>query len=117
MKGLDQISLVTIRFNLIEQVLQPKPSDTSETLRVQSELASRVVLLFSGIIEYQARAVCYFVHHGARLFRNLVKADDWAGLLEAINQAKIDCSGLVERIREDRSEARFARQVRVSQSQ
>jgi hypothetical protein len=115
-KGIDQVSLVTIRFNSIEQVLQPKPSDTPETLEVQSELASRVVLLFSGIIEYQARAVYYFVHNRARLFRDLVKADDWAGLLEQINQSEIDCSGLVKRIREDRLESRFARQVRASHS-
>jgi hypothetical protein len=113
-KGLDQISQITVRFNSIEQVLQLKSLDTLETREVQSELASRVVLLYSGIIEYQARAVSYFVHHGARLFRDLAKADDWAGLLEEIKQFEIDCSRLVERIREDRLESRFARQVRAN---
>lgn len=116
MKGLDQVSLVTIRFNSIEQILQPKRSDTSETRGVQSQLASRVVLLFSSIIEYQARAVYYFIHHGAHVFRDMFKADDWAGLLKQINQSEIECSGLVKRIREDRSESQLARQVRASQS-
>ena len=112
MKGLDQVSLITVEFNSADQELQPKPFDSHETLQVQSELATRIVGLFRDIIEYQARAVCYYFHRGgARLLRDFVKADDWGGLLEQIQRSKAICSGLVARIRSDRSESRLGKRV------
>jgi hypothetical protein len=114
-EGLDQASLITVEFNSAEQELQPKPFDSHETSQVQSELASRVVVLFRDIIEYQARAVYYFFHGGgARLLRDVVKADDWGGLLKQIHRSKTICSDLVARIRSDRSESRLGRQVSAS---
>jgi hypothetical protein len=114
-KGLDQVSLITVEFNSADHELQPKPFDSHETLQVLSELEKWVVGLFRDIIEYQARAVCYFFHRsGARLIRDVVKVDDWGGLLEQIQRSKAICSGLVARIRSDRSESRLGKQVSAS---
>jgi hypothetical protein len=111
---LDQISLITDYFNLIEQVLRPDPSDSHATFQVQSELASRIVALFQDIIEYQARAVPRFFHvSGARILKDFVKADDLGGLLGQIRESEHTCSKLVARIRLDRLEPRLAIQLRV----
>jgi N-terminal domain of NWD NACHT-NTPase len=117
--GLDQVSLLTVQFNSAEQELLSKPFDSSKAFEVQSELERRVILLFRDIIEYQARAVHYFYHNGgarARVLRDSVKVDDWSGLLEQIHRSKINCSDLVVRIRSDRLESRFGRQVRAGRT-
>jgi N-terminal domain of NWD NACHT-NTPase len=112
-KGLDQVSLITIQFNSVEQELQSKPSDSPGTVQVQSELESRIVKLFSEIVEYQARTVLYFFRgSGARTLRDFVKADDWEELLEQIRQSQNTCSGLITQIRSNRSESWLSRLVR-----
>ncbi|KAI9727364.1 MAG: hypothetical protein M1834_008435 [Cirrosporium novae-zelandiae] len=115
-RGLDQVSLATIQFNLVQDQLQRSPSDPPEASQIQSELKSKIVKLFSKIIEFQAKAVCYFCSSYRRI-RDFVKADDWEELLEEINETKKACSALVDQIRQGREDARRKRQELSEKSQ
>ena len=113
MKGLNEISLTVVKFNSVEKELLRKPSDFAETKEVQSELELQVVKLFSVIIEYQAKAVRYYVHSsGAQVLRDVFNTDDWKNMLQQINETKASCGELMARIKEDRYRGRSERQVR-----
>ena len=113
MKGLNDVSLTVVKFNSVEKELLRKPSDSPETIQVQSELELQVVQLFSLIIEYQAKAVRYDVHSGgAQVFRDLFNTDDWKTMLQKIDEAKASCEELIARIKEDRHQGQSDRQVR-----
>jgi hypothetical protein len=112
-KGLNEVSLVVVKFNAVEKELLRKPSDSPETKKVQSELELRVVRLFSAIIEYQAKAVRYYIRSSVvRLLRDVFNTDNWNSMIEQISRAKTSCMELMARISDDRSRARFDRQVR-----
>jgi N-terminal domain of NWD NACHT-NTPase len=101
-----------IRSNSVKEELQSKPDDSEETVKAQAALEERVTKLYSGIIEFQAQAVCYsFCNSGSQILHDIVKADDWKGLLEQINQWEKDCWDLINRINSDRSKNRSNRQV------
>jgi hypothetical protein len=101
-----------IRSNSVGEELQRRPGDFNETGQAQAELKERVIKLYSGIIEFQAQAVCYFFRKsGGQILHDIIKADDWKGLLELINQSEKDCWDLINRINSDRSKKRSNRQV------
>jgi len=112
-KGLNDVSLTVVKFNSVEKELLRKPSDSPETREVQSELELQVVKLFSVIIEYQAKAVLYYVHSsGAQVLRDVFNTNDWKNMLEQINEAKASCGELMARIKEERYQGQSNRQVR-----
>lgn len=104
--------MTVVKFNSVEKELLRKPSDSPQTREVQSELELQVVKLFSVIIEYQAKAVRYYVHSsGTQVLRDIFYTDDWKNMLEQINEAKASCGELISRIKEDRYQGLSERQV------
>ena len=98
--------------NSVGGELQRKLGDLEHTGQVQAKLKEQVIKLYSGVIEFQAQAVCYFFcNSGSQILHDIVKADDWKGLLEQINQWEKDCWDLINRINSDRSKIRSNRQV------
>ena len=72
--------------------LQRKLGDLEPTVHAQAELKERVIKLYSGVIEFQAQAVCYFFrNYGGQILHDTVRAEDWTGLLGQINQSEKDC--------------------------
>jgi N-terminal domain of NWD NACHT-NTPase len=101
-----------IRSNSVGEELQHKPGDLEHTVQVQAKLKEQVIKLYSGVIEFQAQAVCYYFHDwGIRTVQNIVKAKDWPGLLDQINQSEKECWDLINRINSDRSKNRSSKQV------
>ena len=104
--------MTVTKFNAVEKELLRKPSDSSETREVQSELELQVVRLFSVLIEYQAKAVRYYVHNsGTQVLQDICNTNDWKNMLEQINEAKASCEELIARIKEDRYQGISDRQV------
>ena len=92
--------------------LQRKLGDLEHTGQVQAKLKEQVIKLYSGVIEFQAQAVCYFFrNYGGQILHDIVRAEDWTGLLGQINQSEKDCWDLINRINSDRSKNRSNKQV------
>lgn len=53
-----------------------------------------VVALYSDILMFYAKATCYFARRTLTMaFRNVVKLDDWTGLLSKVSNAEQTCMG------------------------
>ena len=76
----------------IEATAPTSPPQTKSS-RLGGTLITNITNLYSLILAYQARVVCQMVRPGiVRYARNVVKADDWATLLEEIKQADSLCA-------------------------
>ncbi|GIJ89300.1 hypothetical protein Asppvi_008237 [Aspergillus pseudoviridinutans] len=81
LRGLETTSALIPRLHLIEDLyLHP---NVEVTAQLRKEFSETLTLLYSKVIEFQARAICYLQKHSvSRLFRNMFKQDRWSNLLQ-----------------------------------
>lgn len=87
MDGLDEITALVKQYAVIESIYFQRTGVT-----LQKESAEAVIKLYYNILEYQAKAICHFVSKtGYRMLRNMLKIDDWSGLLATVKSSEISC--------------------------
>ncbi|KAF7182640.1 hypothetical protein CNMCM7691_002301 [Aspergillus felis] len=81
LRGLETTSALIPRLHLMEDLyLHPNAEVTAQ---LRKEFSETLTLLYSKIIEFQARAICYLQKHSvSRLFRNMFKQDGWNDLVQ-----------------------------------
>ncbi|OGM47648.1 hypothetical protein ABOM_004315 [Aspergillus bombycis] len=81
LKGLESTSGLILRLHVMEKLYLN--SQNKHAIDLRAELQDTLVSLYSKILEFQARAVCYVHRHSAsQLIRNIFKWDGWADLLQ-----------------------------------
>ncbi|GIJ98076.1 hypothetical protein Aspvir_000186 [Aspergillus viridinutans] len=82
LRGLETTSALIPRLHLMEDLYLQHPN-AKVTARLRKEFSGTLTLLYSKVIEFQARAICYLRNHSvSRLFRNMFKQDGWNDLVQ-----------------------------------
>jgi hypothetical protein len=85
--GLDEVTALVKQYAVIESIYFRRTDVT-----LQKESAKAVIKLYYNILEYQAKAICHFgFKTGYRMVRNMLKIDDWNGLLVTVKSSDISC--------------------------
>ncbi|MCJ1243178.1 hypothetical protein MMC30_000375 [Trapelia coarctata] len=88
--GLEDVTKLISRYNAVEQAYLKR-----ETASLKDEIEVVVIQLYTRILEFQAKAACYFDRSTpSRILLNILKADDWAGLLKQIEKLDTQCREL-----------------------
>src|SRR5438034_423185 len=90
LEGLDYISTLIHRYAVLERIYcqRDKLSDANspqDVGRLRVDFETDATELYTRILEYQARSACRFSRHKiTNVARDIIKADNWDGLLEQI---------------------------------
>ncbi|KAE8364900.1 hypothetical protein BDV27DRAFT_171969 [Aspergillus caelatus] len=87
LQGLESTSGLVLRLHVMENLyLHSRPKQGVDLLE---EFQGTLVSIYSKILEFQARAVCYVHRHSAsQLLRDIFKWDGWAELLEGFETSQ-----------------------------
>ncbi|KAE8422505.1 hypothetical protein BDV36DRAFT_291331 [Aspergillus pseudocaelatus] len=87
LQGLESTSGLVLRLHVMENLyLHTRPKQGVDLLE---EFQGTLVSIYSKILEFQARAVCYVHRHSAsQLLRDIFKWDGWAELLEGFETSQ-----------------------------
>ncbi|KJK66021.1 ANK ankyrin repeat protein [Aspergillus parasiticus SU-1] len=81
LQGLESASGLIVRLHVMEKLYLH--SQAKHAVDMLGEFQDTLVSIYSKILEFQARAVCYVHRHSAsQLLRNIFKWDGWAELLQ-----------------------------------
>jgi hypothetical protein len=89
--GLDEVTTLIKQYAVIESIYFRRTDMT-----LQKESADTVTTLYYHILEYQVKAICHFASKtGYRMVRNMLKFDDWSGLLATIKLSDALCRRMI----------------------
>lgn len=92
LSGLETITDLVARYRIVDEHLAQRASPRRSDL--DSEVGYRKILvkLYTRVLEFQAKAVCYLDHGTlARFALNIPKVDDWRTLLSTILRIDTEC--------------------------
>lgn len=85
LQGIESTSALIPRLHVMKYLYAH--SDESSSIRLKEKFMETLLSLYSKILEFQARALCYLYKHAiSRAFRNMFKQDAWDGLLKDIER-------------------------------
>ena len=85
------ITDLVIQYRNIEEVYVDHTRPTKK-----GDLGNAIVSLYRNILEYQAKATCYYsLNTGKRTLINIVKRDDWPGMVEKIKDGNRECRDIM----------------------
>jgi hypothetical protein len=83
---LEDVTHIIARYDAIEKWY------FSEAMRRSKDFEDSILRLYCKILEFEATAACYFARNTVILtLRNIIKLDDWLGLLLAIDKCDKEC--------------------------
>jgi ankyrin repeat protein len=112
--GLEKISRLIPRYTEVEHMYFQ-----GEEFTLRGDLEDAVIKLYAYILEFEARAACQFSRNTVfQTARNVIKADDWEGVLGKIEELEIACEKLTLRIdaKDQRARMKHVETILDSQS-
>ncbi|KAF9873361.1 ankyrin repeat protein [Colletotrichum karsti] len=106
-KGLELISSLICRYLLVESIYRPRSRVASvpeaAAKELENDLENNLVNLYSKILEFQARALCYVQRGRAnQFFRDTFRGDVWKTLIADIKDLDNHCRAFANLVTNDR---------------
>ncbi|OCK88373.1 uncharacterized protein K441DRAFT_589048, partial [Cenococcum geophilum 1.58] len=103
LQGLNYISTLICRFNVVEHVYRSRARIPSlrpeDAVQFEKKFEASLTTLYSQILEFQARALCHLSNHPvAQFLKNMFKYDGWGTLLQDIQGSESQCKGFKDLI-------------------
>lgn len=93
LKGLDSISALICRLHIMEDLYRSRAKlpllDPKHPVPMKQKFEANLTALYSKILEFQARALCYLRKHlVTQTFNDMFKQDGWDALLQDIKESE-----------------------------
>lgn len=103
LQGLDFTSALICRLGVMEDLYRSRSEfslpDPKHTIELMEEFEANLTALYSKILEFQARALCYLrKHRVTQVLRNMFKQDGWDELLREIKESEVSAKSFTSLI-------------------
>ncbi|GKZ38373.1 hypothetical protein AbraIFM66950_010530 [Aspergillus brasiliensis] len=98
--GLEYVSQIIRQFNVMERrYLSRKHSlaiSPDQAVQFVDGLEAAFLKLYTGVLEFQARAICHLTKHSVtRAFKDIFEVDSWEKMVDAIKESESTCRNFI----------------------
>ncbi|KAF4250500.1 hypothetical protein CNMCM8980_000868 [Aspergillus fumigatiaffinis] len=105
--GLEYMSQIIRQFNVIERRYLSRKHDLAvpddQADQFVEGLETAFLKLYTGVLEFQARAVCHLTKHSVtRAFKDMFEVDSWGAMTDAIKESEASCRNFIRVVDSDK---------------